>query len=97
MAARMTSETDFVAVVIDTLRYIAPGLPEEKTVELERRLRHDWGGERPYIAKRPNDDSVKARAAAALSQGMSVPEAQRRFGISRSRAYRIKSAISKPT
>lgn len=84
---------DFVTSVIASIREIAPELRDDAAQQLETNLRREWGGERPYIAK----NIVRAAAINALAQGETVAGVQRRFGLSRSGAYRLKNSLLKKT
>jgi Mor family transcriptional regulator len=73
------------------------GLPEELRDQLgmvECDIRHDWGGERPYIAKQGESAQreTSARNRAIIRDwraGERVSYLSRKYGISRQRVWQI--------
>lgn len=58
---------------------------------LERKIRHEQGGDRHYIASVAALDCQELHAAvrAGLASGLSAAAAAERFGVSRQHVYRI--------
>ena len=84
-------------IVLDILQriqavFIAEGaLTEEHIKQIEREVRQDWNGERPYIGKCSQEFMSKRRREIIrlVRAGESFAFIGRRFGISRVRAYQI--------
>lgn len=63
--------------------------------DVERQIRADWGGDRPYIARARSDEARRqmstrdARIGRDYRHGESVTLIARRYGLSRGRVYKI--------
>jgi DNA-directed RNA polymerase sigma subunit (sigma70/sigma32) len=86
-------------IVLDILKriqaifIIEQALTEAHFQQIEREVKRDWNGERPYIGKKLlSDDYLSARRREIIRMargGESFAFIGRRFGISRVRAYQI--------
>lgn len=86
-------------IVLDILQrihavFLAEGaLTHEHIAQIEREVRQDWNGERPYIGKKLLTDEYVSRRRMEIVRmaraGESFTFIGRRFGISRVRAYQI--------
>lgn len=65
------------------------GFSESVAREVEKQVRHDWGGERPLIRKDPDREARRAQASLDLQRGESVHKVMRTHGISRSAVYEL--------
>lgn len=65
------------------------GFSESVAREVEKQVRHDWGGERPLIRKDPDREARRAQASLDLQRGESVDKVMRTHGISRSAVYEL--------
>lgn len=97
--ARHNEKIETKDIVLDILQrihavFVAEGaLTQESIAQIEREVRKDWNGERPYIGKkRLTDEYVSKRRMEIVRMarsGESFTFIGRRFGISRVRAYQI--------
>lgn len=86
-------------IVLDILQRIHAVFVAEKALtpehfeQIEREVRRDWNGERPYIGKKTQSDefiSERRREIVRMARsGASFHVIGLRFGISRQRAYAI--------
>lgn len=86
-------------IIRDILDQVAAALgPETFTdqvaLQIEDQIRHDWGGDRPYIAKKGESApaAMSARNAAILRDWQAGDRAEaiaRKHGISRVRVWQI--------
>lgn len=86
-------------IVLDILQrmyavFVAEGaLTQEHMDQIERDIRQDWNGERPYIGKKQMAQDYYSRRRMEIVRlaraGESFTFIGRRFGISRVRAYQI--------
>lgn len=81
---------DIVTRFFELLAQAAPSLSESLALEIEHQIRHEFAGERVYIAKR--DDALAERIAEKFN-GRNVREIAREMHVSRRTVYRsIKKA-----
>jgi Mor family transcriptional regulator len=86
-------------IIRDILDRIASALPAETftddiALQIETQIRHDWGGDRPYIAKagESSADVMSRRNAAILrdwQNGERIPAIARKHRLSRVRVWQI--------
>lgn len=86
-------------IVLDILQrihavFLAEGaLTPEHIAQIEREVRQDWNGERPYIGKKQVTQDYYSKRRIEIVRmaraGESFTFIGRRFGISRVRAYQI--------
>ena len=86
-------------IVLDILQrihavFVAAGaLTPEHIAQIEREVRQDWNGERPYIGKKQATQAYYSKRRIEIVRmaraGESFTFIGRRFGISRVRAYQI--------
>ncbi len=89
---------DEVDIIIDTLRRVAQQVPEfssQLAAIVEREVRRDWGGDRPYIAKlgqegRRDRSQRNERIAAEARRGDSDQLLSRRHNLSVKRIRQIR-------
>lgn len=67
---------------------------EQIAIDLEKQMRRDWGGDRPYVPKSGETDltAMTRRDIAIRSdhrKGESITFISRRFGISRAMVYKV--------
>lgn len=67
------------------------GIDRRSLVPLERRIRHEQGGDRHYIGSTAALDCIARHEAIreAIAAGASVPSVAERFGLSKQAVYRI--------
>lgn len=81
---------DIVTRFFELLAEADPSLSKSLAAEMERQIRHEFAGERVYIAKR--DDALSERIAEKFN-GRNVREIAREMHVSRRTVYRsIKKA-----
>jgi Mor family transcriptional regulator len=76
-------------------------LPTERLVELEQRVRHDWGGERPYIPRLGESARLirskrDERIRAEHRRGERVELLARRWGMTERRVRQILAEDAPP-
>lgn len=92
-------------IVRDILDRVAAALgegesfSEQVALQIEQQIRHDWGGDRPYIAKvgEHAQDEMSRRNAAILRDwqaGDRAPAIARKHGVSRARVWQIVRSVS---
>jgi hypothetical protein len=75
---------DLIIDILDRVKRRNEQFTDKMALEIEQEVRKEWAGERVYIGKR------KAEIArAAHKQGADAKELQKRFGVSRSWAFRL--------
>lgn len=79
-------------IVIDILMRLSRAighdrLPDTIVSQVEREVRRDWGGERPYVAKKAHVRDRERIVRQARERG--VEQAARENGISRRTVYRL--------
>lgn len=75
---------DMIARVIEMLLELQPGTEAGLALQLEKRLRAEFAGERVYVKKaKPTDEEIIARL-----NGRNVNEVVNDLGVSRDRVYR---------
>lgn len=84
-------------IVADILRRLDGELADERLAAIERDVRRDWGGERPYIAKagesaRQVQSARDERIRQEHRRGERVELLARRYGISSRRIRKILAA-----
>lgn len=84
----MSEADDFVWTFLKLAMDVASSFSEEQAIQVEEQIRRDWGGERPFIAKR-GPLLVRARRR-VLAQVGTKPDEEiaRENGISRRTMYR---------
>lgn len=65
------------------------GFSERVAREIEKQVRHDWGGERPLIRKDPDREARREAAALDLQRGDGVQKVMKTHGISRTSVYAL--------
>lgn len=95
----MVSPQDFLTFALDMVA-AEMGINREILRPIERKIRHDQGGDQHYIASAAALEIADRHAAirAAVAAGATASAAAARFGISRQHVYRIipdRSAFSK--
>lgn len=65
------------------------GFTESVAREIEKQVRHDWGGERPLIRKDPDREARREAAALDLQRGEGVHKVMQKHGISRTSVYAL--------
>lgn len=83
-------------IIVDIFERIGSALPAPVRAELERSIRRDWGGDRPYIARSGESGKASlsqrnASIARDYHQGESIALLERRYGVSRRRIYQVLS------
>lgn len=80
---------DIVREIIELFLAAAPEtFSEDVAVEIERQIRHKWGGEEVRIAKRTSE-MRRETAAKGLRDGKPLQEIRSEAGISRATLYRL--------
>lgn len=80
---------DYLDRLIDAVDRHPQGFTESVAREIEKQVRHDWGGERPLIRKDPDREARRAQASLDLQRGDTVHKVMRTHGISRSVVYEL--------
>jgi DNA invertase Pin-like site-specific DNA recombinase len=87
------TKKDIVRDIIERFLAAAPEtFSEDMAGEIERQIRHDWGGTEVKIAKRAAE-LRRERAVTALQNGVPLKDVQATTGISRTALYRL---LAKP-
>jgi len=86
----MRAPSDFLSFALDMVA-AEMGIDRQSLSPLERRIRHEQGGDRHYIGSTAALDCMARHDAIrqALASGASVPAVAERFGLSRQAVYRI--------
>jgi hypothetical protein len=84
----MSDAEDFVKYVLSLVAKSVPDFSEQQAQQFEAQIRQDWGGERPFIAKR--GPVMKRARDNVLAQVGTRPDEEiiRENGISRRTMYR---------
>lgn len=84
----MSESRDFVKFVLELVRDMQPSFTEDQALQIEQQIRHDWGGERPFIAK--HAPRLRACREKVREQIGTKPDAEIiiEHGISRATLYR---------
>lgn len=85
----MTRERDIIEDIFARIREILRGQYERELEQEEARVREDWGGTEPYIAKRRVREEVKKQALNDLNHGVPMNDVVSKTGISRAQVYRL--------
>lgn len=82
---------DFVCDLIAIVRARVPGMTEEQAAAVDAEARARWGGDSPYIAKRPGDGRSARNESIRRDhrRGAAVPLLMRRYNLSRVTIWRI--------
>ncbi|MFA6121909.1 MAG: hypothetical protein WCT35_04850 [Sideroxydans sp.] len=83
----MSQDEDFLRQVLKLVMAAAPSFSEEQALQVEQQVRRDWGGERPFIAKR--GPLLKDARVRVIAQVGTKPDSDiiRENGISRRTMY----------
>lgn len=89
----MKKENDIVDDIFTRIKAILgddfQGQIVVKLDDVETKIRQDWGGTEPYIARKRDIEKKKADALDRLKSGLSVSEAAKLSDISESSIYRM--------
>jgi DNA-binding phage protein len=87
----MSDTEDFIKYVLSLVAKSVPDFSAQQAQQFEAQIRQDWGGERPFIAKR--GPLLKRARENVLAQVGTKPDAEvaRENGISRRTMYRYLS------
>lgn len=80
---------DYVDRLLDAVDRHPQGFTEAVAREVEKNVRHDWGGERALIRKDPDREARRAQATLDLQRGEPVHKVMQTHGISRTRVYAL--------
>lgn len=98
MAGKRSNE-DFLADLVRQFTAVAPELGPARLDEIaravDRHIRHDWGGCRPYIRKGNTPQQKTKALASALSTGAALGEVFAQAEVSTRHGYRLISRRSK--
>lgn len=83
---------DIVDDFLARLAQHVPDLPADLHVELERTLRSEWGGRKPYVAKQTSRLMRVSLVAQGLRAGRPLREVFAQAGVARRTGYRILSS-----
>lgn len=84
----MSGADDFVRAMLKMVMEVSPSFSEEQAMQVEQQIRRDWGGERPFIAKRgPMLARVREKVRAQVGTKPD-DEIARENGISRRTLFR---------
>lgn len=75
---------DFVAELMEVIVQEVPGISPENAAALERRIRMEWNGTRPYIGVR---NLKRQMAVEALKSGADAKAVRTELGLSRATMY----------
>lgn len=89
---------DFVIDVQTTIRRIASNIQDDTINAIGAAIRERWGGDRPYIAKRPGEGRSERNAAIRreFRRGDSIPLLSRRHNLGRRQILRIVGLPDEP-
>lgn len=99
--------TEFIASATERLVHILTGMGVEPAeagkaaADWQQWLADEWGGDRPYIGREADAGRERSRRDRAIiadhHAGERIPLLMRKYGLSRSRIYRIlEGAVSPP-
>jgi hypothetical protein len=80
---------DIVDDFLTRLQQHVPDLPAHIPLELERNIRAEWGGNKPYVGKQVSRVTRASLVAAGLRQGKPLRECFAQAGVARRTGYRI--------
>lgn len=82
---------DFVSDVLAVVASLAPDLKPEHLAAAEAEVRHRWGGDRPYIARRPGEGHSyrNEQIRRDYSRGERLALLERRYNLSQRRLLQI--------
>ena len=80
---------DIVDDFLTRLQQHIPNLPEHVPLQIERDIRANWGGNKPYVAKQVSRITRTKLVANGLRQGMPLGECFAQAGVARRTGYRI--------
>jgi len=87
----MTKEKDIVEDIFSRVRSIlGDEFKDQIIIKLEQeeiKIRHDWGGTEPYIAKKRDREKRKQEVKEELNRGSTIKEVTRKTGICRTVIY----------
>jgi len=84
-----TLSDDIIRDIILRIQQLAPGFEESMAIELEREIRADWAGEKPYIAADPDREARRVAAQTQLARGRPVAEVASKTGLTRGGLYKL--------
>ena len=79
---------DIIRDALRRARALHPETPASEWMQIEAKLRQDWGGLRPYIPK-ASASGKACLLANCLAAGISVSEAFSAIGVGRTTGYRL--------
>lgn len=87
-------ENDIVADMLRTVQEIWPDLPADKLAQAEAQIRELWGGDRPYISRRPGAGRSARNEAIHRDHrsGERIPLLARRYELTERRIIQILAA-----
>lgn len=90
-APYVPDENDIVADILATVREIWPELPPDKIKQAEAQIRERWGGDRPYISRRPGAGRSERNEAIKREHraGERIPFLARRYCLTERRIIQI--------
>lgn len=88
---------DLIRDILARVMALSDSFTEAQALQIEAQVRHDWGGERVFVAKTQpeprrgarHSEKTKRAAIVEVEQGTPPAEAARKHGISRARIYQL--------
>jgi Mor family transcriptional regulator len=94
-APYVPDENDIVADILAVVRDIWPDLPVDKLRQAEAQIRERWGGDRPYISRRPGAGRSARNEAICRDHrnGERIPLLARRYQLTERRIIQILALV----
>lgn len=80
---------DFLNRLVHAIQQTPDGFSETVIRQIERQVRNDWAGERPFIAKEPDREKRREVVMGELKRGTPVADISEKTGLSRRRIYEL--------
>lgn len=84
-------ENDIIGDILRRVITLFPGLSPEIAAKIDKEVRQQWGGDRPYIGIRSGAGYSSRNAAIKrdYQAGERIPLLERRYGLGKSRIWEI--------
>ncbi len=89
--AYVPNENDIIDDILRMVIAMAPGFSAALAAQIDKQAREQWGGDRPYIKLRGQDEKARNEAIKRdyWQHGAHIPLLERRYGLSARRIWYI--------
>ena len=89
-------DDDLIRDILARVMAVSEDFSQAQALQIEEQVRHDWGGERVFVAKvhhnpkgARHSEQVKMAITTEVEQGMPTRDIERKHGVGRATIYRL--------